>query len=230
MTILSAIKRVFSTLLFTFFPKICVQCGKTLSEQESILCSDCNRLSKFSNYSNEEYFAPLMPFAEKIFVYKKYTYVSNIVKYFKFNGFIQIGKKSAMQYAKRLAKESWSKEIDYVVPVPLHKKALRFRGFNQTDILAKSIAKELGAKVSNDNLLRLHHNTPQHYLSKKKRYTNLKDNFSLKDPTLFRNCNVLIVDDVITTCATMEACCIAMKKAENIKIYVSAFSSNRNNF
>lgn len=226
-------KRIYkflTNIFHTLIPKTCIQCGSLLEEDEKLLCASCKDLLPFDNFLNQEYFAPLTPYAKEIFVFSKYQYCNDIIKKFKFSGFIHIGKKFAESFADRLQQESWIDNIDCIVPVPLHKVELRNRGFNQCDIIADVLGKKLNLPVVKNNLVKLHHTKAQHNLSAHERYNNLKNNFALKDISIFQGKNILLLDDVITTCSTLQAVCQTFNKVEGINLYVCAMASDRNNF
>lgn len=226
-------KRIYRFLIDIFHvlaPKTCIECDSLLEKDEKMLCSSCKELLLFDNFLNQEYFAPLTPYAKEIFIFSKYQYCSNIIKKFKFKGFIYVGKKFSENFAEKLKQESWIKDIDYIIPVPLHKTELRNRGFNQCDIIADTLSKKLGISVVKNNLVKLHHTKSQHNISAEERYYNLKNIFALKDISIFQGKNILLVDDVITTCSTMQAVCQAFNNIEGVNLYVCAMASDRNNF
>lgn len=103
--------------------------------------------------------------------------------------------------------------IDIVMPVPLHKKRLRERGFNQALLLAHGISKRYRITLSFDNLARTRHTKPQVELSGKDRISNVAGAFSLRRPGLLADRNILLIDDVFTTGATLNECSRVLKDA-----------------
>lgn len=98
------------------------------------------------------------------------------------------------------------KTYDYLVPVPLHKRKLREREFNQVELLAERISVQLNIVLSADNLYRKRYTTPQMRKPKEERLTNVQDAFALRNPILFKGKKVLLLDDIMTTGATVNEC------------------------
>lgn len=96
--------------------------------------------------------------------------------------------------------------IDLVVPVPLYKERLSQRGFNQAALLSKYIALECQCNVACHNLVRTRSTQVMHHLSKQERRKNVKDAFALRNPQGLTGLNILLVDDILTTGSTVEAC------------------------
>lgn len=224
------IKSFFLTILSIIFPEKCLVCDNVLNEKEKYICSHCKDNHLIKQPMKDDYFVPLILFIKDIVVLFRYRCCERAIKSFKFYGQVSIGKRLAKLLAQEIMKKEWAKELDYIVPVPLHKKALRKRGFNQCEIVASVLSKELCVPVESRNLYRIRYNIPQHNLSKEERYENISNNFALKQPSQFKGKTILLIDDVITTCSTLKACCKALKESEDITIYISALSSTRIKF
>jgi ComF family protein len=104
-------------------------------------------------------------------------------------------------------------DIDLIIPVPLHTKRLRFRGFNQALLLAQQIHEAYRIPLSYDNLLRVRATQPQVELSGEQRIMNVAGAFDLRDPGMLADKLALLVDDVFTTGATMNECAAVLKNA-----------------
>ena len=112
------------------------------------------------------------------------------------------------------------KSIDLIVPVPLHEKKEAKRGYNQSEMICNGLAEILGMPVVTDNLYRTAENTTQTRKSVFERYENTQGIFGLKNPAEFEGKHILIVDDVLTTGSTVEACIQALLQAKNTRISV----------
>jgi len=110
-------------------------------------------------------------------------------------------------------------EVQLVIPVPLHKKRLRSRGYNQSEIIAKKISKRYGIAISSGNLIKTRHTTAQMKLSKTLRIKNLINAFSVKNKAIIKGRKILLVDDVITTGATLNTCAHELLKAGAKEIF-----------
>ncbi|MEK7448180.1 MAG: ComF family protein [Planctomycetota bacterium] len=113
------------------------------------------------------------------------------------------------------------KEINLIIPVPLHPARLRERGFNQSELLARYLSRSLNIPVSQNHLVRVKKLPPQATLSRPERLRNLRDAFNVKNINPFKNKNILLIDDVLTTGATASSIADTLKKAGAGKVYVA---------
>lgn len=111
-------------------------------------------------------------------------------------------------------------EFDIIIPVPLTKKRQRSRGYNQSELLANQISKNLGAPVVTDVLQRTKFSRSQTELTSSERYQNLEDCFVAENPDKIKGKKILLVDDVMTTGATIEACSKILMDAGANVVYV----------
>jgi len=114
--------------------------------------------------------------------------------------------------------------FDLLVAVPLSKKREFSRGYNQSNLMAEVIGKKLNKPVVKNNLIRIRDTKPQFKLSRNERILNLKDAFRIKSPEAFKKKNIVIVDDVTTTCTTFEECARQLKNSGAGKIYCAALA------
>jgi competence protein ComFC len=199
-----------------------------LSDEEKMICSKCRSLYLYPNENkDQETFMPLNNLVEDVYVWSVYSYTKQAIWDFKFKNDIYTGKVLANLFADKLKNVPWIRDIDFIVPVPLHKKRERQRGFNQSLIIADIVGAKLGIPVISKNLIRLTNNIPQHESRGTDRYDNVKDNFKIINPYVFSNAKILLIDDVITTCSTMKCCCESFNNINNVKIYVACLASDR---
>ena len=111
--------------------------------------------------------------------------------------------------------------IDVIVPVPLHPKKKVIRGYNQAEAFAQGISKATSIPVSVGELIRVINNPTQTKQSKTQRWENVKGIFEVKDLDAFQNKHVLLVDDVLTTGSTLEACANALLECSDVKISIA---------
>jgi ComF family protein len=123
-------------------------------------------------------------------------------------------------HAFHLKETQWIKQIDYIVPVPLHVKRQKKRGYNQAECIAKGLASVLNIPIDNNNLYRTIYTETQTKKDKNSRIDNVKDVFALREESLFTGKHILLVDDVVTTGATVFGCEKALRNAKNIKLYL----------
>lgn len=180
----------------------CHQCGLPLASAQAKLCGTC--------INNP-------PDFEKSFIPMRYASpINHMIHLFKF--------KRKLQYAPILAKlillqlNNETDNIDAIIPIPLHPKKLSKRGFNQSYILAKIISKKTGIPINYQALKRKKSTQPQYALKKNQRLKNLKGAFECDlSPK-----NVLLIDDVVTTTATVQSAALCLKQSGAEKIYIAA--------
>ncbi len=102
--------------------------------------------------------------------------------------------------------------FDWVIPVPLHPRKKAIRGFNQSALIAKGFSEKTGIKLNDSSLLRVNYGPSQTQKNRIDRWENVSQSFSLRDHSQLENTHILLLDDVFTTGATMEACWMQLAK------------------
>jgi len=206
------------------FPQVCVACGDALQKNEEYICLKCLYHLPKTNFHNisenemEQRFWGKAPIerATAFFHFNKESSVQKILHQLKYKGNKEIGE----LFGKQLGIELNYQDVDVIVPVPLHAKKLRKRGYNQSEWIAKGIAQKWNKPLDVDNLYRAIENPTQTKKGLYERWENVNDIFKLKNSAAFQNKHVLLVDDVMTTGATIEACAKAILQSENAKVSV----------
>jgi ComF family protein len=152
------------------------------------------------------------------------TAVKSIIHQVKYKGNTALGVTMGEVLGATLVKSPFFGGIDLLVPVPLHLKKKRLRGYNQCDLLVEGISSVMDTPIARSVLVREKHNSTQTKKNRYERYINSKEVFCVKDPEVFKNKHVLLVDDVITTGATMEACAGALLEIEGLKLSVATLA------
>ncbi len=231
------IRNIFSSVIYylsaftdLFFPKTCAVCERPLSGNEPGVCSSC--FLKFpatgfhTDPENDVYAlfrgrVMIEQAAAKYFFYKD-TILQKAVHEFKYRGNTRLGVNFGRIVGNELRHTSFV-SADMIVPVPLHYKKHKKRGFNQSEILAGGMAESMGKPVGNV-LVRKEATESQTERSRYERWKNVEGAFLCKDPEAVRHKHVLLVDDVITTGSTMEACARELLAVEGVKVSVAALA------
>lgn len=225
----------FKDILYLFFPEVCQLCNKALAINEKHICVHCSFDLPVTNFTEEAnnlieqsfYGRVTIQFASCLFYYERKSVVQQLIHKLKYKSEEQLGFFLGQWLGSELAESKRLPSIDIVVPVPIHKKKLKARGYNQVTKFSQEIAKSINADYNDINLACILDVTTQTHKTRADRWKNVKEKFSLLDTHLFENKSILLVDDVITTGATIEACAIQLQKTKNIKISVAtiAFTS-----
>jgi ComF family protein len=196
------------------FPELCVACRESLVVNEHLLCTDCRFNLPYTNFHLQPDNIVAKQFWGRINVHGAYALyyftkggkIQNLMHQFKYNGVKQIGNLLGVIAGEQLAKSGKFAHVDYIIPVPLHKKRLQERGYNQSACFAEGLAEKLQAAVEIDNLVRVIATETQTHKSRFARFENMQEVFVVNNPDKLVKKHVLLVDDVITTGSTLEAC------------------------
>jgi ComF family protein len=219
---------VFKSFFSIFYPSLCSGCSEVLIENENFLCLKCLLELPKTNYHLIENNPAYDRFAGKIPVQKASSYLyynknglaQKLIVAFKYHRNIYLGEWISSYLTEDMLPSGFFEGIDFIVPVPLHKKKRKQRGFNQSEILGKGISAITGISMETKNLYREKANVSQTRKGIFERWKNTQGIFNIRNAGLFEDKHILLVDDVLTTGATLEACAQALLKCKNIKISI----------
>jgi ComF family protein len=223
---------VFEGFFGLFWPNVCACCSTGLTRGEKYVCSHCMYELPATNFHKD----PDNPIAQTFwgrasieyatsgYFFRKGNKIQKLVHQVKYRGQKEMGAMLGHEMGKSLRGSSFS-EVDLIVPVPLHPKKFRVRGYNQSEWIAKGVAKALDKPVDVQTLIRLFFTTSQTIQKKRfNRWENVDSNFGLTNPDTFAGQHILLIDDVITTGATLEACIHAVLSAPESKVSVATLA------
>lgn len=219
-------------LINLFFPKVCYACLNLLNDNEDIICMDCRHNLPVTNFhfdNNDRVIKVLYGRAKiengtALFRFEKEGIVQQLIHNLKYKEHETIGFFLGNWLGNELRTLKAYKDIDVVIPVPLHKNKLKKRGFNQVAKFGQQIAKALDSNYKDDVLIKITNTKSQTNKSRFTRWTNTDELFALKNMEVITNKHILLVDDIITTGATLEACINILNKAKNIKISIATMA------
>jgi ComF family protein len=225
--LIASFNKVFLDFLNLFYPKKCLLCGNNLVGDNKFLCTSCLYDMPKTNFHNKEdnktaqifWGRVNLNFASSFLYFYKGSKYRKLIHLLKYKNKPEIGVFLGELYGAELINVEKIKNADYIVPVPLHPKKQRIRGYNQSEEFSKGLSKILEIPVS--NLLRRKIFTEtQTKKSREERWNNVKDVFEPVDCKKVEGKHIILTDDVVTTGATLEACMLALKKCGDVKISV----------
>jgi ComF family protein len=226
------IKSLFQNLIHLIYPSLCVGCSEALVADEQFFCSRClSDLPKTNDFLSEDtqlrkslpdYF-PVQKAASYLYFNDK-GLGKRVVVDLKYHGNMALGRWIGTCMANDFCASGFFNGIDYLVPVPLHRWRRWKRGFNQSEVLAGAISAVTGIPVDTHVLYRARNNKSQTKKNVAERRKNVQDLFRVRDIAVFKNKHVLLIDDVLTTGATLKACTQALSLCENVRTSVLTLS------
>lgn len=221
-----------NSLVNLFFPKVCYACMNLLSDHEDVICINCRHDLPVTNFhfdNNQSvaktlYGRAIIENGTALFRFKKKSLVQQLIHNLKYKGHENIGYALGNWLGAELKTLEAYQHIDLVIPVPLHKKKLKKRGFNQVSKFAQQIATALNADYRDDVLLKVTNTKSQVNKNRLTRWISNSELFTMKHANTIKNKHILLVDDLITTGATLEACIIVLNQAEDIKISIATMA------
>jgi len=222
-------------LMHIAFPHVCEGCGTDILDTHHELCLQCSSnlpSTSFHLHSGnpiEKIFWGRMPVthATAQYYFTKESLMQRLMHQVKYRGNKELGIYLGRMMGHQLIASNRFGFIDGLIPLPLHPLKERKRGFNQATILCQGIAEVLEKPVWKDVMIRRTSTESQTRKSRVERWQNMEGRFELVKPACIEGKHVLLVDDVITTGATLEACGQELLKTENVKLSIATlcFSS-----
>jgi ComF family protein len=219
-------------LMLYFFPVLCLVCGKRLCRPGEVLCLECEYnlpktgyLDQYDNPVNQAFWGRVpVEMGTSLFRFEKGSAYQSLFHELKYRGNTNAGLYLGRLLGQELLHSSFS-TCDILVPVPLHKKRQLKRGYNQTEVIARGASEITGIPIESKLLKRSTHHPSQTSLGRYDRYLNVKGNFFVPPEAPDVNGKrILLIDDVLTTGSTLEACSIALLRNFNALIYIATVS------
>jgi len=229
---MNTLTQVFDDVLGLFYPQLCITCGERLISQEEYICLKCWFDLPVGRFENERENKVAQLFwgrvqietATSYFHYRKGSRYQKLIHFIKYKGLKELGLIAGKRFGHTLAESDHFSSIDGIVPVPLHPKKRKKRGFNQSEWIARGIAEGLNKPVLLNNLYRKIFTPTQTRKNRFERWQNVEGIFGVNNPEEFENRHVLLVDDVVTTGSTLEACACELLKIPGTKVSIATLA------
>ena len=220
-----------------FFPRVCAACGCVLPETGGLICNACRWKMPLTGFCEraqnpvKEKLHPLLPVVNacSFFFFVNGSDFRSLIHTFKYRGGWRIAEQMGRWFGEEMAGSGLYGDIDLIVPVPLHiRKRLR-RGYNQSEYIANGISKAISVPVSAGSVVRDRYSQSQTERKKSERWDNVHGIFSVPDPEKLRGKHILLVDDVLTTGATLVSCGEAILNAvEDCRLSIATLAVSKN--
>ena len=214
-------KSALRSLLDLAYPRLCLACGRDTIPEQEILCLPCTyQLPKTSqhlypeNQFTDRFWGRLDLKAGAAFLYfSKFGRTQQLLHQLKYRGQWQVGQKLGQAYGKLLKEAPLFTGLDLILPVPLHSRRLKKRGYNQSDHFAQGLSESMGVPWTSKLIVREQATVSQTHKTRMERFRNVQHAFVIPRPKALRGKQVLLVDDVLTTGATLEAAGLKLMEA-----------------
>jgi ComF family protein len=222
----------FSDIISLLLPRTCPACGRILKDWEECLCLVCLAELPVTGFHEE----PDNPLAEMFwgrvrltqaiawFYFRKGSAYQDVLHKLKYNDRPDIGFRLGRLYGFELSRSTGFIRPDLLVPVPLNRKKLRKRGYNQSAAIAEGISCGMGIPLAANALTRPVATATQTRKSRYDRYLNVTGKFRADDQSLLENRHIFLIDDVVTTGATLEACAEELLRLPGVSVSVAALA------
>ena len=226
------LKDLWEDFLSLLFPRICYGCGNHLIKDEYLICTECYVVIPRTNYHTMKdnlveqifYGRCRIESAAAFSYFNKGSRIRKLIHNLKYRGVKEIGIELGKIYGRSLKSSDFLNGIDFIVPLPLHKSKERARGFNQSETIASGISEVADLPLITKAVARRTATSTQTKRSRIERWDNVEGIFIVKNPDLLAGKHILLVDDVITTGATMESCANEILKVEGARVSLIALA------
>ncbi|QJD96719.1 ComF family protein [Mucilaginibacter robiniae] len=214
------------------YPRLCQACNSTLLGTESLICTDCLYNLPYTQFHQQpdnivaqQFWGKLQVQAAYALLYfEKGSKVQHLMHQFKYQDMPAIGNRLGQIAGAQLMQNPTFASVDVIIPVPLHIKRFRKRGYNQSTCFADGLAAKLNAQVEEHNLIRTINTATQTQKSRFARFENMQEVFAIKNPAALMNKHILLVDDIVTTGSTLEACGLALLQVPGLTLSIATIA------
>lgn len=221
-----------SDFVALIFPHLCAACDDALQRNESVICTSCRfKLPKTQFHEQDDnpvarLFWGKVPVhaATGFYHFNKGDKVQRLMHQLKYKGQPDVGIELGRIMGAALAEAEKFADVTAIIPVPLHPRRQRKRGYNQAECIAAGVAEGMKKPMDTKTLYRAVSNQTQTRKGKFERWKNVESIFQLKDPAQLENGHLLIIDDVVTTGSTLEACIMKLREIPGARVSVATLA------
>lgn len=232
MSYISCLISLGSDFLALFYPRLCAGCQATLVRGEEVICLGCQAdlpktgFEKVKDNPVSQLFwgRADVQLATAFCGFDKGGIMQHFMHQLKYKGSKEVGEMLGKLFGNDLKQCDPFLEIDLIIPVPLHPKRERSRGYNQSHEICKGISAVMGKPMVTGNLVRNHYSETQTNKGRFERWENVRELFSVKSPQTLKGKHILLIDDVVTTGSTLEACANVLLQVPGVKVSIGTLA------
>ncbi|HRI00101.1 MAG TPA: phosphoribosyltransferase family protein [Saprospiraceae bacterium] len=225
-TILSYCSGLIDAVLSVLYPSICLSCDRKVSGENELFCVHCSYqveptdlfLHEENSFTQQFKLRVDIERAAALYYYHKAGRIKDMMELLKYKGRSDIGIRLGLHFGPLLQQSHFLDTIDGIIPVPLHEKKRALRGYNQSELFAQGLSDACSIPVFNNVLKRIKETKTQTEKDRKDRLESMRSSFQLVQIKQAQGKHLLVVDDIMTTGATLEACAMELMKIPGVKI------------
>ncbi|VXD18485.1 ComF family protein [Marinoscillum sp. 108] len=233
MNVVGIIKEYLQDFVSLIFPRICINCSTILVYQEEHICIKCRlslpktdyHLQNANPLKSKFVYEPKVLGVVAYLHFNKGGVAQKLVHELKYRGQQEVGIMLGEWYGYDLIKSNWP--VDMIIPVPIHKSKLRKRGYNQADCFAEGLSSSMEIPVRTDLVERKKSTMSQTRKSKVERWQNVNEIYRVTNSAELQGKNLLVVDDVLTTGATLGELVVALSEGGAAGIYIATIAAGK---
>ncbi|MBU0764203.1 MAG: ComF family protein [Bacteroidetes bacterium] len=226
---MKAVISIVNDFIGLIYPNICASCGNTLMRNEKVICTICLYELPRTRFHDDPENPVSQTFwgrvkvegATSFFFFTKGSKFRKLIHKLKYKGQKEIGFELGRHFGAELAQSESFGKSDVLIPVPLHPKREKKRGYNQSEWIARGMAETMKIPVDTVSVYRNIANVTQTTKTRFDRWDNVADIFSVRNAENLKGKHIILVDDVVTTGSTLEACAATILQAGNVRVSIA---------
>ena len=233
---MNTLLRYLDNMYCLFYPRLCLACERKDIPPKQILCISCEAKLPRTNFHlfqenefTQRFWGRIsLEAASALYFFEKESKAQTLIHNLKYKGKQKVGVMLGQVLGDLLKDSPHYQDIDVIIPIPLHRKKERQRGFNQSDVFAQGLSDSMGIPWQRDVLIRTTYTSSQTKKSRKERFENVVQAFHVLQPEKIKGKHILLVDDVFTTGATLEAGAVKILEVPDTKISLATIAFAKN--
>ncbi len=232
----SLIKLLVKDFVTLVYPPHCIECNQQIPIREKLFCTNCQNIVGYTDHfevANNDLIKRIGPrinpeHGAALMNYVKEGAVQNAIHKLKYSGRFDIGIQLGVLFGEAYLSSEIFEKADVIIPIPIHKSRLRKREYNQSEMFANGISSATGIKIDTKLLVKNKYMLSQTQKGRADRFDTVLNTFKVENRVLYKNKRLLLIDDVLTTGATIEAAFSLLEKIPGVKIQLGliALASN----